>query len=232
MARVRARLLLLASGLAEQAGGVVSVSTQQKITAIFMASVGLISLLVWVFGTGEGVFETGGNDAETAGWVPESGLEIPAPKMAAPATISPALQTRGARENTFYPPYPGGSYSNEEEARAHPCMDGEPPMHLGVWELAYEYAYDYLRWDLPSYMVVDDKIIPDPYLEPAYIESVQILTAEFGRNVNGQRLLGLFLSLRVKDILGNAETPYFRYRFLYRAVIDDETCDILSFRRL
>ena len=157
---------------------------------------------------------------------------VPTPKMAVNPPIDAELQTRGAKEGVRYMLSPVGQYRGKEEARNHHCIDQDPPIHAGFWQLAYTSAYRAVgrlyvddNWD------AEGNIVEGRYLDPANIESVEVRDATFGKLHGGRRVLSLSLRLWVTDfqkIPGGVDGGYFYHSA--EGYMDEETCEITYFR--
>ena len=91
-----------------------------------------------------------------------------------------------------------GQYHGEREAAGHHCIDQDPPIHGGFWELAYTSAYEAVgRTYADRNVDADGNIVEGGYLDPANIESVEVMTADFGQLRWGRRVLSFSLRLRV-----------------------------------
>ena len=155
----------------------------------------------------------------------EAAGRVPTPKMAENPPVPTELQTRGAREGVIYGSTTVGQYRGEEEAKGHHCINQDPPIHDGFWELAYTSAYHAIgRTYEGRYMDAEGNIWEGGYLDPTKIESVQVQSASFGGLRGGRRVLSLTLRLWVGTHGG------FFFHHGAEGYMDEETCEITHFR--
>ena len=162
----------------------------------------------------------------------EAAGSIPTPKMAENQPLPSDRQTKGAREGVTYVTPTVGTYQGEEEARGHHCINQDPPIHEGFWELAYTSAYQAVGRTYEDRNVdADGNIVEGGYLDPANIESVEVRSASFGELRWGRRVLSLTLMLWVtgwQKWPGGADGGFFYHGA--EGYMDEETCEITYFK--